>query len=76
MEGERDAADQPSAADRAKEEVGLRLLRRQLVEGFEPGASLPCDDLGIVEGMQQRQVILRRNLPGALGGDLLAGAIA
>ena len=53
VEGERNAADQPAAADRAEQQVGAGVLGVKLVERFEPGAGLAGDDLRVVEGMQQ-----------------------
>ena len=76
MEGKRHAADQPAAADRAEQNVRLGALGCQLIQRFEAGACLAGDDLRIVEGVQQGEVLVRRNLAGALGGDFLAGAFA
>ena len=67
MEGERDAADQPAAADRAEQQVRLGALGRKLVERFEAGARLAGDDLRIVERMQQRQPFLLGDLARLFG---------
>ena len=72
VEGERHAADQPAAADRAEQQVGLGALGRQLVERLETGAGLAGDDLGIVERVQQRKAFLLGDLARPFGRHFLA----
>ena len=62
VEGERDAADQPAAADGAEQQIGLRALVAELVERLQPGAGLAGDDLRIVERVQQDQAFLLGDL--------------
>jgi hypothetical protein len=76
VEGERNAADQPTAADRTEQEVGAGTLGLKLVERFEAGAGLAGDDLRIVERMQQGQAFGLSDLARLGGGDFLTRALA
>ncbi|GAA2861824.1 hypothetical protein GCM10010837_10960 [Aminobacter niigataensis] len=76
VEGERDSANESTAADRAEHDVGRNTFRRQLVERFEPGTGLAGDDFGVVEGMEQGEALGVRDFARLGGGDFFAGAVA
>jgi hypothetical protein len=76
MEGERHPADQAAAADGAKHHVGQCAVRRELCHGFQPDRRLPGDDLRVVEGMQQDEIVFGGDLPRPLHGDFLARPFA
>ena len=61
-----DAGDQPAAADRNHQRVELR----HGLEHFERDRALPCDDQGIVIGMDHGEVVLLAMRAGELGGLL------